>query len=256
MPRVFAVYVKVNFIKKLFLQIVWEFIHHQHHIRIVPFSICILLTNYQNTQSYLKLLMQHGMPTIELNLNRKSESVLELLRTLQNSTRFLHCLCCQSKALKDTTIISMIPSLREILTQLIYKVQAALAVNKCSEVFWTGPLKNKDINGEQILSQVRILFFNLLFNMYLFIISNYQFSLTHMCMIIIFLCQATSITRSTLSNDPYRMEIEEEGANDRPGTSKAKRSSKPAPKSRRLRSVAYEPEEDAPDDDASRSRCF
>lgn len=28
MPRVFAVYVKVNFIKKLFLQIFGEFIHH------------------------------------------------------------------------------------------------------------------------------------------------------------------------------------------------------------------------------------
>lgn len=62
------------------------------------------------------------------------------------------------QAVKDTAIITMIPSLRETLTQLVYKVQAALAANKCSAVFWTGTLKNKDINGDEILSQVRIYF--------------------------------------------------------------------------------------------------
>lgn len=52
----------------------------------------------------------------------------------------------------------MIPSLRETLTQLVYKVQAALAMNKCSSAFWTGSLKNKNIKGDDILSQVIIYF--------------------------------------------------------------------------------------------------
>lgn len=46
-----------------------------------------------------------------------------------------------------------IPLLRETIAQLVYKVKGALAAHKCSSVFWTGNLKNRDIYGEEILSQ-------------------------------------------------------------------------------------------------------
>lgn len=39
------------------------------------------------------------------------------------------------------------------MTQLLYKVKGALAANKCSTAFWTGNLKNKDIDGDLVLSQ-------------------------------------------------------------------------------------------------------
>lgn len=59
-----------------------------------------------------------------------------------------------SKAIKDTAIIALIPSLRETLSQFMYKVQAALVVNNCFKGFFAGNLKNKDLNGDEILSQV------------------------------------------------------------------------------------------------------
>lgn len=46
-----------------------------------------------------------------------------------------------------------IPLLRETVAQLVYKVKGALAANKCSSAFWMGNLKNRDIYGEEILSQ-------------------------------------------------------------------------------------------------------
>lgn len=51
----------------------------------------------------------------------------------------------------------MIPPLRETIAQLVYKVKAALAANNCSSGFWAGNLKNKDLNGEEILSQVLLI---------------------------------------------------------------------------------------------------
>lgn len=115
MPRVFSVYLKVG----LFLQnlrfyaerlgffsfiVVFQlqsgcFAQLQEilNFRNFKFLIFILSQFLQNTLAYLKLLLQHGMSTIEFNLARKSDDVTEFLRTLQNSTRFLHCLCCQSK---------------------------------------------------------------------------------------------------------------------------------------------------------------
>lgn len=55
--------------------------------------------------------------------------------------------------IKNTAIIVQIPLLRETIAQLLYKVKGALAANKCSSAFWMGNLKNKDIYGEEILSQ-------------------------------------------------------------------------------------------------------
>lgn len=46
------------------------------------------------------------------------------------------------------------PQVREANTELLYKVKAALAANKCSSGFWVGNLKNKNLVGDEILSQV------------------------------------------------------------------------------------------------------
>lgn len=36
---------------------------------------------------------------------------------------------------------------------LYFRVKAALAANNCSSAFWMGNLKNRDLQGEDILSQ-------------------------------------------------------------------------------------------------------
>ena len=36
----------------------------------------------------------------------------------------------------------------------MFRVKAMLALNKCHEAFWLGNLKNRDIQGQEILSQV------------------------------------------------------------------------------------------------------
>lgn len=135
---------------------------------------------FQNTHSYIKLFLQHGMAS-QSNLQRKFEEFTQFLDKLHLSTRFLHSLCCHSKVflkhsffstsivqnchshilftlktIKDTAIIALIPQLRETLSQLLYKVQAAAVGSNVSSAFWAGNLKNKDMNGDEILSQARI----------------------------------------------------------------------------------------------------
>lgn len=52
--------------------------------------------------------------------------------------------------------MSKVPYMRQLLETLIYKIKAMLIANKCSEAFWMGNLKNKDIHGEVIASQQSI----------------------------------------------------------------------------------------------------
>lgn len=82
----------------------------------------------KNTHSYIKLLLQHGMTAIESNLLRKADDVVTFLQVLQNSTRFSHGLCCQSKVLSIKFISFghfdvFVYFIKMILTSRLLKIQ-------------------------------------------------------------------------------------------------------------------------------------
>lgn len=93
------------------------------------------------------------MPIVEQCIKRNSERVITLLKSLQKTTRYLHCLCCQSKKIQNTSILAQIPFLRQTIETLLLKVQGALVANNCSLECNYGNLKNKNLEGEEILSQ-------------------------------------------------------------------------------------------------------
>lgn len=111
---------------------------------------------FKKSVPVLKLFLSQGIPILELQLKNETEEVLEILKILQQSTRFLQSLCCHSRLKKDKVLMSKVPYMRQLLETLIYKVKAALAANNCSEAFWMGNLKNKDIHGEIIATQQSI----------------------------------------------------------------------------------------------------
>ncbi|CAG9782748.1 unnamed protein product [Diatraea saccharalis] len=111
---------------------------------------------FKKSVPVLKLFLSQGIPILELQLKNETEEVLEILKILQQSTRFLQSLCCHSRLKNNTVLMSQVPYIRQLLETLIYKVKAALAANNCSEAFWMGNLKNKDIHGEIIATQQSI----------------------------------------------------------------------------------------------------
>ncbi|XP_073815806.1 fancd2 isoform X2 [Musca autumnalis] len=103
---------------------------------------------------YLKLVLQHGLPVFEKYLRQNPDRVCELIKTMQITTRYLHHLCCHSKAIKNTAIVSQIPFLRETVENYVFRVKALLTANKCASVFTMGNLKNKDIHGDDLVTPV------------------------------------------------------------------------------------------------------
>ncbi|XP_004536027.1 Fanconi anemia group D2 protein [Ceratitis capitata] len=116
--------------------------------------------NYQiflkSAHEYIKLILQHGLRVVDQLLRNEPGRCSEFLKSLQTITRFLHTLCCHSKALRNTAIIGQIPALRETVETLVFRVKAVMAANKCSAVFTMGNLKNKDLHGDEILTQSTI----------------------------------------------------------------------------------------------------
>ncbi|XP_013148682.1 PREDICTED: Fanconi anemia group D2 protein homolog [Papilio polytes] len=118
------------------------------------------LENRNNLSAFLKksipiikMFISQGLPIIEVEFKSNTEEILEILKLLQQSTRFLQSLCCHSRLKKDTVLMSKVPYIRQLLETLIYKVKAVLVANKCSKAFWLGFLKNKNIHGEVIQTQ-------------------------------------------------------------------------------------------------------
>ncbi|KAK2862170.1 hypothetical protein Q5P01_001703 [Channa striata] len=100
-------------------------------------------------ESFLKL----GMPLLDYSFKRHKEDVQSLLKTFQLSTRQLHHMCGHSKIHQDTSLTNHVPALKKSLELFVYRVKAMLTLNNCQEAFWMGNLKNRNLKGEEILSQ-------------------------------------------------------------------------------------------------------
>ncbi|KAJ4445372.1 hypothetical protein ANN_07177 [Periplaneta americana] len=109
-----------------------------------------------HSQSILQLFLSHGMPVMETLLKTKCENVTSMLKTLQVTTRYLHALCISTKIEKSAGLTSYVPLVRKTLETLVFKVKGMLVANNSSDAFWMGNLKNKTVQGDEILTQVCI----------------------------------------------------------------------------------------------------
>uniref|UniRef100_A0A8C4V601 FA complementation group D2 n=1 Tax=Falco tinnunculus TaxID=100819 RepID=A0A8C4V601_FALTI len=100
-------------------------------------------------EAFLKL----AMPLLDYSFKKHRDDVQSLLKNLQLSTRQLHHMCGHSKIHQDIGLTNHVPLLKKSLEQFVYRVKAMLAFNHCQEAFWVGILKNRDLQGEEILSQ-------------------------------------------------------------------------------------------------------
>lgn len=113
----------------------------------------LLSTFLKKSIPILKIFIAQALPIFDVMFSSKTEIVVDILKSMQASTRFIHHLCCQSKVFKNLSVISYIPGFRLVLEQLIYKVKALLVSHNCEEAFFLGNLKNKDIHGNTQTSE-------------------------------------------------------------------------------------------------------
>ncbi|XP_012865797.1 PREDICTED: Fanconi anemia group D2 protein [Dipodomys ordii] len=102
---------------------------------------------------FVEAFLKQCMPLLDFSFRKHRDDVLSLLETFQLDTRLLHHLCGHSKIHQDTRLTKHVPLLKKTLELLVCRVKAMLVLNNCREAFWLGNLKNRDLQGEEILSQ-------------------------------------------------------------------------------------------------------
>uniref|UniRef100_A0A2K6EWL1 FA complementation group D2 n=1 Tax=Propithecus coquereli TaxID=379532 RepID=A0A2K6EWL1_PROCO len=128
------------------------------------FSVLINLIKVFDSRPVLHVCLKYGrlfveaflkqcMPLLDFSFRKHREDVLSLLETFQLDTRLLHHLCGHSKIHQDMRLTKHVPLLKKTLELLVCRVKAMLILNNCREAFWLGNLKNRDLQGEEIISQ-------------------------------------------------------------------------------------------------------
>ncbi|XP_043200198.1 Fanconi anemia group D2 protein homolog [Amphibalanus amphitrite] len=107
----------------------------------------------KHSRRLVDLFVRHAIPMLELMLKHQRDEVLTILKNFQLSARYLHHVCNHSKSLKDASLMNHVPYLKKGLESFVFRVKAMLALNGCSDAFWMGNLKNRDLRGEEIFSQ-------------------------------------------------------------------------------------------------------
>eukprot|EP00794_Sanderia_malayensis_P010920 gene10920-12080_t len=105
---------------------------------------------------FLEVFLKHCMPVLDMKLKTNKDEVHGLLKNLQQSTRCLQHFCGHSKVNQDMIMTNYVPALKKCLEMFVFRVKAMLATNRCHSAFWLGNLKNRDIHGNEIQSQVSV----------------------------------------------------------------------------------------------------
>merc|ERR1712098_723487 len=96
---------------------------------------------------------KEGMVLLEKNFKHKKEECSKLIASLQKGTRYLQSVCGHAKLEKYVALAAKVPYLKKSLEIFIYRAKAMLAANNCLEAFDLGILKNKDLKGQEIITQ-------------------------------------------------------------------------------------------------------
>ncbi|XP_010784619.1 Fanconi anemia group D2 protein [Notothenia coriiceps] len=137
--------------------LIWNLAVRDFHILVnlgkVFDSRPVLIVCLKYGRLFLESFLRLGMPLLDNSFKRHMEDVQSLLKTFQLSTRQLHHMCGYSKMNQDTSLTNHVPALKKSLELFVYRVKAMLTLNNCQEAFWIGNLKNRNLKGEEILSQ-------------------------------------------------------------------------------------------------------
>jgi Fanconi anemia group D2 protein len=70
------------------------------------------------------------------------------------SGRFLRDIFCTARKDKNVSLLKLIPIAKSRRERFIYRVKGLLTANNSISAFWMGNLLNKDLDGEEIPTEV------------------------------------------------------------------------------------------------------
>lgn len=116
----------------------------------------ILTATLRYFSQFMTIFLGPCMSFLKKILQRFPSDVVSIIKTVQRSTRQIQSLCAHAKATKDSATLSHVPRIKKQLEQLIYQIKDTLKKLGAEDAFWLGNLKNRYLNGEEIVDEEEI----------------------------------------------------------------------------------------------------
>ncbi|XP_022708397.1 Fanconi anemia group D2 protein-like isoform X2 [Varroa jacobsoni] len=100
----------------------------------------------------LDVFIKYGMAVAETSFKARTDEVLLLVKTLQQSTRVMQHTCSHFKtnAAKQIALARQVPTARRLLETFIFKIQALFSKFNCADALQVGQLRMRNLRGEEI----------------------------------------------------------------------------------------------------------
>ena len=95
------------------------------------------------------------MPYFKANFRSERDQILDILKVQQKTTRLLQTFCSHGKAVRNSALTSIVPSLRKSLELFLYRVKEMMQARGAIGAFCLGNLKHRDIAGQVVPSQIQ-----------------------------------------------------------------------------------------------------
>ncbi|XP_065342295.1 Fanconi anemia group D2 protein [Cloeon dipterum] len=109
---------------------------------------------FKDSQPILRFFMDNGLPLMEEFFSEKYEKIKIILKKVQSVTKYIHSLCTHGKITNQLGLVTLVPNMRFLMEKLVLRVKAMLVLHDCGEMFDVGNLKNYNLKGESISSQI------------------------------------------------------------------------------------------------------
>ncbi|XP_024939928.1 Fanconi anemia group D2 protein isoform X2 [Cephus cinctus] len=105
------------------------------------------------TTVVLNFFVKKGMSILEHYLKYQMNDVIQIVKSMQKATKYLHKVCADAKQNKIVTLNKLIPDYSSAQREFLHRVQCMMALNKIDEAFWTGDIVNLNLKNTEISSQ-------------------------------------------------------------------------------------------------------
>lgn len=101
----------------------------------------------------LRLFNSQAVPVCSVMFRTKNAEVSQALKRFQTLTRYVQTVCNHVKVASDTALAKKLPQIRMALETVVLQVKNLVVLNGCTDAFFLGSMRNKNLKGEEIPTQ-------------------------------------------------------------------------------------------------------
>ncbi|KAJ7549079.1 hypothetical protein O6H91_07G039400 [Diphasiastrum complanatum] len=95
-----------------------------------------------------------GLEFLQSHYVTHKEVVISLVKELQKATRIIQTICAEAKGQKKMPVTCKVPAVKRSMERYVFCIKALLHGASNGTSFWMGNLKHKDLQGQEIGSQL------------------------------------------------------------------------------------------------------